>query len=127
MPSRKIEDCVQALQVAWVDASKAFAQLHPDLPQPFLTCTHRTEKEQLELYAQGRTKPGPKVTQLKKGSKHNAYPSKAFDIAFKKDGKLDWSPKLFKAFADIIEQQHPAVEWGGNWTSFKDLPHFQVS
>ncbi len=30
MPSRKIEDCVEALQVAWVDASKAFAQLHPE-------------------------------------------------------------------------------------------------
>lgn len=128
MPSRKIQDCVEALQVAWADASKTFAQLHPDLPQPFLTCTHRTEAEQLELYAQGRTKPGPKVTQLKKGSKHNAYPSLAFDIAFKnKEGKLDWSPKLFKAFADIVANKHPSVEWGGNWSKFKDLPHFQVS
>lgn len=128
MPSRKIEDCVEPLQVAWADASKAFAQLHPDLPQPFLTCTHRTEAEQLELYAQGRTKPGPKVTQLKKGSKHNSFPSKAFDIAFKtKEGKLDWSAKLFKAFADIVAKQHPSVEWGGNWAKFKDLPHFQVS
>lgn len=127
MPSRKIEDCVEALQKAWIDASHTYANTYPNDAQPFLTCTHRTEAEQAELYAQGRTKPGPKVTQLKKGSKHNAYPSKAFDIAFRKDGKLDWSPKLFKAFADIVAQQNPSVEWGGNWTKFKDLPHFEVS
>jgi peptidoglycan L-alanyl-D-glutamate endopeptidase CwlK len=127
MPSRKIEDCVDVLQVAWSDASKAFAQLHPDLPQPFLSCTYRTPQEQLDLYAQGRTKAGAIVTRIKKGGKHNSYPSQAFDIAFKtKDGQLDWSPKLFKAFADIITKQHPLVEWGGNWRSFKDLPHFQV-
>lgn len=127
MPSRKIEDCVEILQKCWNDASLAFAKLNPELPQPFITCTYRTPQEQLDLYAQGRTKPGAKVTQIKKGGKHNEYPSKAFDIAFKtRSGQLDWSPKLFEAFANIVAIQHPEVQWGGDWAKFKDLPHFQV-
>jgi peptidoglycan L-alanyl-D-glutamate endopeptidase CwlK len=127
MPSRKIEDCTVALQIAWRDASSTYAFYYPDLPQPFITCTYRTPEEQLELYAQGRTKPGKIVTRLKKGSKHNQLPSKAFDIAFKaKDGALDWSPDLFKKFAEIIRQQYPLINWGGSWKSFKDLPHFEI-
>jgi peptidoglycan L-alanyl-D-glutamate endopeptidase CwlK len=56
------------------------------------------------------------------------YPSKAFDIAFKKaDGSLDWSANNFKNFAAIIKKVAPLVEWGGDWKSFKDLPHFQVA
>jgi peptidoglycan L-alanyl-D-glutamate endopeptidase CwlK len=127
MPSRKIEDCTVALQIAWRDASSSYAFYYPELPQPFITCTYRTPEEQLELYAQGRTKPGAIVTRIKKGGKHNEYPSKAFDIAFKNaEGKLDWSAHLFKKFADIIRKQHPLVEWGGSWKSFKDAPHFQI-
>jgi peptidoglycan L-alanyl-D-glutamate endopeptidase CwlK len=127
MPSRKIEDCVDELQAAWRDASASFAHYYPNDSQPIITCTYRTNEEQLELYAQGRTKPGPKVTRIKQGGKHNSNPSKAFDIAFKtKNGALDWSPALFSKFAAIIKLQHPSVEWGGDWKSFKDLPHFQV-
>jgi peptidoglycan L-alanyl-D-glutamate endopeptidase CwlK len=127
MPSRKIEDCVTTLQRCWRDASTAFGVLNPTLPQPIITCTYRTPQEQLDLYAQGRTKAGAIVTQISKGGKHNCYPSKAFDIAFKnRDGKLDWSPHLFERFANIVHIQYPNVQWGGDWKSFKDLPHFQV-
>lgn len=127
MPSRKIEDCVEILQAAWRDASHSFAFYYPEEPQPFLTCTYRSNAEQMELYAQGRTKPGKKVTNIRRNGKHNVQPSKAFDIAFKtKSGAIDWSPALFEKFAAIISVQHPSVEWGGSWKSFKDLPHFQV-
>jgi len=127
MPSRKIEDCVEPLQAAWRDALDEFGKLYPNDPQPFLTCTYRSNAEQMELYAQGRTKPGKKVTNIRRNGKHNSEPSKAFDIAFKtKSGALDWNPALFAKFAAIIEIKHPLVEWGGNWKSFKDLPHFQV-
>jgi peptidoglycan L-alanyl-D-glutamate endopeptidase CwlK len=81
----------------------------------------------MELYAKGRTAPGKIVTYIQQNGKHNSKPAKAFDIAFKKkDGTLDWSPALFKKFAAIVSLQYPEVEWGGNWKSFKDLPHFQV-
>ena len=127
MPSRNIKDCVQTLQDAWTKASAEFLVKHPQLPKPILTCTHRTEEEQAALYAQGRTTKGKIVTQLKTGSKHNFFPSQAFDIAFvRKDRALDWSPQYFKLFADIVKEVAPDVKWGGNWKKFKDMPHFEV-
>ena len=127
MPSRNIADCVPILQDAWNYASKEWVKRYPKAPAPFLTCTHRTPAEQLELYAQGRTKSGPIVTQLKAGSKHNSLPSEAFDIAFKKsDGTLDWTGTNFSLFSKILRAKYPQVEWGGSWKRFKDAPHFEV-
>ena len=137
MPSRKIEDCVQVLQQAWVDASHTYAVFYPDAPQPFLTCTHRTEAEQLELYAQGRTKPGKIVTNAKGGQSYHNY-GLAIDIVllvdrdkngsfetaswdaktdFDGDGKADWIEVV------AIFKRH-GWEWGGDWR-FVDQPHFQ--
>jgi len=127
MPSRKIEDCVDELQLAYRYAGTEYAKRYPHNPQPFLTCTHRTPQEQLDLYAQGRTKPGKIVTNLKTGSKHNAKPSKAFDIAFKNAaGSLVWDKIHFANFAAILKEKYPNVEWGGTWKKLPDAPHFQV-
>lgn len=127
MPSRNIKDCVEVLQDAWTKANAEFLVKYPQLPKPILTCTHRTEEEQAALYAQGRTTKGKIVTQLKTGSKHNFFPSQAFDIAFiRKDRALDWSAQYFKLFADIVKEVAPEVKWGGDWKKFKDMPHFEV-
>jgi peptidoglycan L-alanyl-D-glutamate endopeptidase CwlK len=126
MPSRDIEDCVELLQLVWKQGSKIYAEKYPHEPEIFLTCTFRTNDEQAELYAQGRTKRGKIVTHIRENGKHNTYPAKAFDIAFKKQGKLDWSALHFKRFAKIVAELSDDVEWGGNWSKFKDLPHFQV-
>ncbi|MES2731737.1 MAG: M15 family metallopeptidase [Bacteroidota bacterium] len=114
------------LQTAWEEASKAFHSKYPELPQPFLTCTYRSNQEQEALYAQGRTKPGQIVTRARAGqSRHNTKPSTAFDIAFKgADGKPDWNPVLFDLFANIIRQM--GIECGADWKKFKDRPHFQT-
>jgi peptidoglycan L-alanyl-D-glutamate endopeptidase CwlK len=128
MASRKIEDCHIVLQQAWRKAEALYKQRHPNNPMVFLTCTHRSEEEQLALYAQGRTKPGRIVTQLKKGSNHNCYPSRAFDVAFmRKDRALMWDAELFKVFAQCVAEVEPRVAWGGNWKKFKDLPHFEFT
>lgn len=127
MPSRNIQDCDPILQAAWPVACTLYEKKYPNASQPFLTCTHRTEAEQAALYAQGRTKPGKIVTQLKKGSKHNLMPSKAFDIAFKKaDESLDWSSKNFMNFGAIIKEIDTRISHGGDWKKFKDLPHFEI-
>jgi peptidoglycan L-alanyl-D-glutamate endopeptidase CwlK len=126
MPSRNLEDLVGELVDAWRVALLAHAVTFPDQPQPFITCTYRSPEEQLELYAQGRTAPGKIVTQLKSGSKHNTNPSRAFDIAFQKDGKMYWDKKHFIRFAGIIKSINPAVKWGGDWKKFKDYPHFEI-
>lgn len=137
MSSRKITDCVEQLQTAWIESCVEFKKLYPNSPQPFLTCTWRSEEDQEILYMMNRNgkdddKDG-KVDEAdewrsnaKPGqSKHNLYPSKAFDVAFKNSlGKLDWSEKLFKQFADIIKPK--GVRWGGNFKSRKDTPHFEI-
>lgn len=127
MASRQIEDCDPILQKAWRDGQRTYLYLNGGDPEPFLTCTYRSNAEQSELYAKGRTIDGKIVTNISKNGKHNQRPSKAFDIAFKnKNGALDWSPILFQRFAAILAIQSPKVKWGGNWSSFKDYPHFEI-
>ena len=126
MPSREIADCTELLQLVWKQTSRVYAEKYKEEPQPFITCTYRTNLEQAKLYAQGRTTPGKIVTQISQNGKHNVFPAKAFDIAFKKDGSLDWSPLHFRRFAKIVNDLFDGVKWGGDWRTFKDLPHFEV-
>ena len=88
-----------------------------------ITQTLRTIEEQDALYAQGRTKPGNIVTKAKGGySLHNF--GVAFDICPIVNGKAAWSDTtLFKKIGEIGVKF--GLEWGGIWTSFPDLPHFQ--
>lgn len=91
---------------------------------------NRSWEEQNALYAQGRTKPGRIVTNARGGySDHN------FRIA------LDYGVFRGKAYLDETEpataaKVHAAcavharklgLDWGGDWKSLKDLPHFEVS
>jgi hypothetical protein len=83
----------------------------------------RTKEEQDELYAQGRTKPGGKVTNAKGGYSYHNY-GLAFDICEIKDGKAIWdiNYELIVPYAKEL-----GFEWGGDFKSFKDKPHFQKS
>ena len=91
--------------------------------QVTITQTLRTIEEQDALYAQGRTKPGNIVTKAKGGySLHNF--GVAFDICPIVNGKAAWNDTaLFKKIGEIGVSL--GLEWGGTWTSFPDLPHFQ--
>ncbi|UQZ32839.1 hypothetical protein C2I18_04250 [Paenibacillus sp. PK3_47] len=95
----------------------------------------RSIAEQNALYAQGRTKKGPIVTNAKGGSSYHNY-GLAFDFALllpdgtslswdmsrdgDKDGAADWQEV-------VQEARKLGFEWGGDWTSFKDYPHFQMT
>lgn len=101
------------------------------------TFTFRTFAEQDKLYAQGRTKPGPKVTNAKGGQSYHNY-GLAIDVVllidrdkngtyetaswntkpdYDGDGKSDWQEivAIFKRYG---------WTWGGDW-KFVDAPHFQ--
>lgn len=107
--------------------------------------TLRTNAEQDALYAQGRTKLFDsngkrlgKVTNAKGGqSIHNyglaldivllkdtnsdgTFESASWEqnIDFDKDGKADWMEVV-----NILKSH--GWTWGGDWTSFKDAPHFE--
>ncbi|MEP7015628.1 MAG: M15 family metallopeptidase [Verrucomicrobiota bacterium] len=83
----------------------------------------RTYQEQNDLYAQGRTKPGPVVTKARGGySNHNF--GIAFDIGvFEGTKYLDESPN-YKAVGAIGLDL--GLDWGGNWKTIVDEPHFQL-
>ena len=86
----------------------------------------RTVAEQDALYAQGRTKPGAKVT----NARGNTYSSMhqwgvAFDF-YRNDGKgaFNDSDGFFTKVGKI--GQSIGLEWGGSWKSPVDKPHFQL-
>lgn len=91
----------------------------------------RTWEEQNALYAKGRTVPpiGKKhiVTKAKGGQSYHNF-GLAFDIVVLDSlGKADWDvdhPGWEKA-GELGKSV--GLEWGGDWKSFKDLPHFQYT
>jgi peptidoglycan L-alanyl-D-glutamate endopeptidase CwlK len=88
-----------------------------------IICGTRTYAEQTALYAQGRTTPGPIVTDAPAGySNHNF--GIAFDIGiFNGEVYLDDSP-LYSRVGALGREQ--GLDWGGDWSSFPDEPHFQL-
>lgn len=126
-------------------------QLHPHIKQRVITIINyindkvltgnakvglaqglRTFKEQDDLYAKGRTTPGPKVTNAKSGDSIHNY-GLAIDIFliingnqaswdnkkdFDKDQQSDWMEVV-----SIMKKE--GFSWGGDWRSFSDLPHFE--
>lgn len=128
MASRSIADLHPTLAYAFGRAEAEWQHRYPDAPTPFLTATYRSNAEQDDTYASGRTKPGLKLTNAKGGqSPHNYQPALAFDVAFKdKAGKLDYSTLLFQRFAALIALV-PGITWGGTFQSLPDRPHFELT
>lgn len=49
----------------------------------------------------------------------------AIDLNFFKDGKLTYEVAVLRPVGDYWESLNPKNQWGGNWKSFKDVPHFE--
>jgi peptidoglycan L-alanyl-D-glutamate endopeptidase CwlK len=119
MVSRNPNDLHVPLRERLEIARVKFAEQYPTLPQPFLTCTHRSPDEQIKLVKEGKSKAQPGQ------SLHNYLPAFAFDIAFKDSkGNVVWDFNLFEKFAAITEAL--GLEWGGRWPGLVDGPHFQM-
>lgn len=94
------------------------------------THTYRSIQEQNELYATGRTVKGNKVTNAKGGSSFHNY-GLAFDIAILLDNDKNGTfesisyaqDENFMKVVDFFKSK--GYEWGGDFKSFKDKPHFQ--
>ncbi len=128
MASRDKKDLNEILVDAYEKTCAEYLRLYPDYPQPFITCTHRSNDEQNALYAQGRTASGKVVTNAQAGqSPHNYKPSAAFDIGFITVAKkLSWDKKYFRLFADIIVKIQPLVVCGIDFKSIPDAPHYEL-
>lgn len=129
-------------------ASREITDLHPDL-QPIareflrrcdaagvnilITCTWRSGQEQDSLYARGRTKPGPRVTNARAGqSAHNNMlngrpAARAFDVVPLVAGKPVWTA-THPAWqtAGRIGQELGLVWYGAPGSKFREMPHFEM-
>lgn len=106
----------------------------------------RTPAFQFGLFKKGRKKINgvwrivdrSKVVTFKDGykkkSKHNEKPSLAVDLApwpidWKNINRFNYLAGLFMGAAERLNFErriHSKIQWGGNWKTFKDWPHFQL-
>jgi peptidoglycan LD-endopeptidase CwlK len=83
----------------------------------------RAYDEQNDLFAQGRSEPGRIVTNARAGySNHNF--GIAFDIGVFEGTKYLDDSRKYKAVG--ILGMDLGLEWGGNWKTIVDQPHFQL-
>lgn len=82
----------------------------------------RTKERQKQLVKEGKSKT--------MNSRH--LTGSAFDIAMiDENGTVTWERRYYKSFADVFLKLAARlgfeVEWGGNWKTFIDCPHFQIN
>lgn len=135
MASRNLSDSHELIQKQFPIAKAAFEKSNKGV-EVFLTCSYRSPAEQTALYNQphdGKDNDGDKrideadekVTNAKAfQSPHNYLPSFAIDVAFKVNGVIDWSAKWFTTFSKYMKTAQ--IDWGGDWSSFKDTPHYEI-
>jgi peptidoglycan L-alanyl-D-glutamate endopeptidase CwlK len=91
----------------------------------------RTYAEQNALFAQGRTKPGPKVTNARGGQSNHNF-GIAWDVGIFVDGVYytGKNAKQERAYDDLgalVKSKFVGVlGWGGDWKKMKDKPHYQL-
>lgn len=80
----------------------------------------RSVERQKQLYADGKSKT--------LNSRH--LTGDAVDVYAWVDGSVSWMfhyyEKIAKAMFKAAEELGVEIEWGGNWVSFRDGPHFQL-
>jgi peptidoglycan L-alanyl-D-glutamate endopeptidase CwlK len=120
-------------------SKKLLANLHPDLKKVVeraikiskvdftVTCTLRTLAEQKRLVKQGFSRT------MK--SRHLPHPkdglARAVDLAPLMNGEVrwDWPPyyPMAAAMKQAAEELDVDIDWGGDWKTFKDGPHWELN
>lgn len=124
--SRKLEDLHPTVRKMAEAHIKACHDSGIDI---LVTSTYRDIESQNDLYAQGRTKPGKKVTNAKGGQSFHNF-KVAYDIVPLRNGKPVWNTsgedgKLWQLIGNLGKAQ--GLEWAGDWKTFKEYPHFQFT
>ena len=121
--SRKIEDLLPPVRER---VERLIAACKAEGIDILITSTYRDNESQDALYAQGRTKPGVKVTNARAGQSYHNYRC-AVDVVPMKNGKPIWNAKD-PVWQDIGRLGKAAgLEWAGDWVRFKEFPHFQYT
>jgi peptidoglycan L-alanyl-D-glutamate endopeptidase CwlK len=136
--SRKIDDLHQVVQ----DMCRRFlAECEKAGIDILITSTYRDRESQNALYAQGRTRPGRRVTNARGGQSYHNW-RVAFDVVPLRHGKPVWGTRgngidnnpdddltdeleLWQSVGAIGKAC--GLEWAGDWRRFKEFPHFQYT
>ena len=106
---------VQRCAADWKDPETGF----------IVTCGTRTLEEQKVLKAKGASK----TLRSRHIPTANGY-GHAVDLAATVQGQVRWDwplyDKIAKAMKAAAKAEKVPLEWGGDWVSFKDGPHFQL-
>jgi peptidoglycan L-alanyl-D-glutamate endopeptidase CwlK len=113
------------------------AKLHADLLAVVMCCiessamdiavleTARTLERQKSLVAQGASR-----TMRSRHLPNADGVACAVDLAVRIDDEIRWDWPLYYRLADEMKaaakQMRITIEWGGDWKTFKDGPHFQL-
>lgn len=121
--SRKLEDL---LPVVREKAECMIAKCKSAGIDLLVTSTYRDHESQNALYAQGRTSPGKIVTNAKGGQSFHNYRC-ALDVVPLINGKPVWDAKnpMWQEIGRLGKSC--GLEWAGEWTRFKEFPHFQYT
>jgi peptidoglycan L-alanyl-D-glutamate endopeptidase CwlK len=125
--SRSLDDLLPRVRAL---AELFLAKCHSQGIDIIITSTYRDNASQAELYAQGRTKPGRKVTNAMPGQSWHNWKC-AFDVVPLRQGKPVWGTteeddyKLWNNIGSIGESV--GLTWAGRWSTFKEFPHFQFT
>jgi len=123
---------------------RRLSQCHPDLQRVVMRAiritevdftvleTGRTPKRQRQLFAAGASKTMNSRHLLKRAKNGDTGKrvSHAVDLGAYVGGKVSWDWPLYYKIADAMKQAakelNVPIEWGGDWRSLKDGPHYQL-
>lgn len=86
----------------------------------------RTYQEQDGLYQHGRNGSIQPIITNARGGQSNHNFGIAWDIGVFQHGNYIGNDAPYISFAAIVLPLMDTIEWGGNWISFKDYPHYQL-
>ena len=116
-------DCVNPLLIAIVTEAIKTSPIDFGIPQ---YGGMRTAIEQNELFIKKKSQ----LDGFRKKSYHQT--GNAFDIYAYVDGRASWNKGHLTTIARHIQEvakdrYNISLQWGGDWTKFVDMPHFQIS
>lgn len=115
-----------------VRSEKNLVGIHPDLDK---VVRKAEELSELEFIVTEGLRSKERQEQLVKAGASKTMNSRhltghAVDLAIVVGGEVRWDwplySKLSNSMKEAAKQVGVPIEWGGDWTSFKDGPHFQL-
>lgn len=146
-PTTKVESSVPTRSKVSQRNEKSIAKLHPqvrDKIRKFINDVYTKHQVQLvivqdyctyaqqdALYAKGRTASGSVVTNARGGQSNHNFALAVDVFPLWEDGKLHMDVKSDQKNIKILKKIAPigkgiGLEWGGDWKSIIDNPHFQL-